>query len=82
MLSVQEEKISASKEEEKVEGKDEEEHKSRRHISGGDDEDAGLISFFFCSFLLSDCYWDGRVYASWLFSYCSCNDRHGCYNSR
>jgi hypothetical protein len=40
---------------------------SRRHASGGGGEDAGLISFFFCSILLSDCHWDGRVYAWCLF---------------
>jgi len=69
----------SKQEEKKVEGRDvEEEEESRRQLS---DEDAGLISFFFCSFLLSDCHWDGRVYASWLFSYCSCNDLTA-YNSR
>ena len=49
--------------EENVDGRDVggEEYESRRQLS---DEDAGLISFFFCSFLLSDCHWDGRVYAS------------------
>jgi len=48
MLLVQEEKISASKEEKKVEGK----RCGRGRTEGktsGEDEDAGLISFFFCS---------------------------------
>lgn len=41
-------------------GRVEEMCKSNRHNSG--DGGAILISFFFCSFLLSNCYWDGRVY--------------------
>jgi hypothetical protein len=60
-LGARREDIGKQKEE-RVEGRDVEEGwESRRQLS---DEDAGLISFFFCSFLLSDCHWDGRVYAS------------------